>query len=406
LVVGPLDLSAFAAPASHYVGIFVIFFGLAAIPLGKTRFFGFFSGGAFSLSLMLFILLLSLVMGFVPQRIPGSGGEGFLRGLGLFNLTTSWPFVFLYLAMLLSLSATVMRTVPKFKKRKIFLANHLGLFLVLLAAGIGAPDREQHVMRVLEGEVEWRVEGPKPGEVLQLPVAVRLDDFSMDEWPAHLAVIKKNTGTALPEGRPALFFLDDPGGQRGILDLEIEVLEFLGKAVPVGDGVFARAVMKASTQAAKLRVKSSLTGIDSEGWVAGGNRFVMPQPLTLDDERLLVMSRPEPKRFASLVKVFTEEGIEKEGEILVNKPLRAGDWMVYQHGYDNQAGNLSAWSSFLLVRDPWLFVAYAGFVLMALGAFGLVVMGADKGANTGAANKAANDVSGKAVDIAKDKGAD
>jgi hypothetical protein len=358
---------------------FILFLGVLAIPFRNTGIIRFISGGNISLCLIFFLLVLALIMGIIPQRKPDEiEGTGILGLLGIFSVTSSWPFVFLYIALLCSLAMTVAKSFLN-SKRLVFLLNHLGLFLVLIAAGLGAPDREDHVMRVVEGEVEWRVHGDKMGDLIALPIAIRLDDFSMEEYPAHLAVIKRNTGVVLPEGKPEFFFLDNPGSQKGILDLEIDVLEFLSKAVPVGDGIFARAIMKASTQAAKIHVKNKKSGFESEAWIAAGNSFVMPQPFELDEDRLLVMSRPDPKLFVSKVKVFTQEGVEKEGEVMVNKPIRAGDWLIYQYSYDNAAGNLSMWSSFLLVKDPWLFVAYVGFIILALGALGLVIMGKKRG---------------------------
>ncbi len=79
-------------------------------------------------------------------------------------------------------------------------------------------------------------------------------------------------------------------------------------------------------------------------------------------------ARPEPKRFASDVEVTLPDGRTVRGLTEVNHPLRAGGWMVYQYGYDREAGPESGYSIVELVRDPWLPLVYAGFAMMAAGA--------------------------------------
>jgi hypothetical protein len=100
-----------------------------------------------------------------------------------------------------------------------------------------------------------------------------------------------------------------------------------------------------------------------------------PSFLQLGPDRLLVMSVPEPRRFVSRVKVFTEDGHEAEGDVEVNSPVTAGDWRVYQYGYETGLGPLSPWSRFLLVSDGWRDLARAGFIMWLLGSIGLVLSG-------------------------------
>jgi hypothetical protein len=375
-VLGPLDLSAVSYPVNYYLGALIILLGLSSVPLRKHPFIRFISGGSFASALILYLLLFSLVMGLIPQHEGHalSANSSFLEKLGVFSVTSSGPFVFLYFMTLVSLSMVVARSFVR-PVKPFFLLNHLGILLVLLSAGLGAPDREKHIMTVMEGGLEWRVQGKVEDEILELPIAIRLLDFSMEEYPAKLAVIRKNEGTVLPKEKPQFFFLDDISSQKGLLDFEIKVLEFLKKGVPVGGGNFARGIMEESAQAVKIAVTNSGSGFSKEGWVSAGNRIVTPHPFGLDDDRLIVMTRPDPRRFISRIKVFTKEGVEKEGTVLVNRPMKAGYWQVYQHGYDNDAGNLSRWSSFLLVKDPVLYPALIGFILLFVGTMGMAVLG-------------------------------
>jgi hypothetical protein len=95
-------------------------------------------------------------------------------------------------------------------------------------------------------------------------------------------------------------------------------------------------------------------------------------PLKLSRNLFLVMTRPEPRRFMSQVKVFTKSGQEIEGQVEVNRPLRVGPWLVYQRDYDSEAGPMSQWSGFELIKDPWLGLAYLGLALWAAGCLGLM----------------------------------
>ena len=79
----------------------------------------------------------------------------------------------------------------------------------------------------------------------------------------------------------------------------------------------------------------------------------------------------EPKRFASTVTVFTEEGKSIPATIEVNKPLKVNGWKIYLLGYDESRGRWSKTCTFELVKDPWLPVVYTGIVLMLAGAFHL-----------------------------------
>lgn len=85
-----------------------------------------------------------------------------------------------------------------------------------------------------------------------------------------------------------------------------------------------------------------------------------------------------PKRFASDVSLYTQDGKHVRGTVEVNKPLKINGWKIYQYGYDVQLGPESKYSVFLLVRDPWLPAVYAGIFLMLAGALCLMLFMAPK----------------------------
>ena len=85
-----------------------------------------------------------------------------------------------------------------------------------------------------------------------------------------------------------------------------------------------------------------------------------------------------PKRFASDISVYSEDGKTVQGTVEVNKPLKVNGWKIYQYGYDVRMGPESTYSVFQLVRDPWIFWVYLGIFMMLAGALCLMLFMAPK----------------------------
>lgn len=85
-----------------------------------------------------------------------------------------------------------------------------------------------------------------------------------------------------------------------------------------------------------------------------------------------------PKRFASDITVITEDGKSVRGTVEVNKPLKVNGWKIYQYGYDVKSGAESPYSTFQLVRDPWILWVYIGIFMMIAGALCLMLFMAPK----------------------------
>lgn len=85
-----------------------------------------------------------------------------------------------------------------------------------------------------------------------------------------------------------------------------------------------------------------------------------------------------PKRFASDISVYTQDGKNIRGIVDVNKPIMVNGWKIYQYGYDSKAGEASEYSQFLMVKDQWIFWVYLGIYMMLAGAICLMVFMAPK----------------------------
>ncbi len=276
LALGPFDGSALAAPVNLFAGAAMILVCAAMAMFSDTRFVRWFTGAPMAVCLISALCILALIMGLTPQgAVPVGGVAEVSARLGFNAMTSSWPFVLVYFALLMSLGGLLARRLARLRWRdRGFYLNHLGLWLVLFAAGLGHADIERYIVKVDEGATATVGTDPSTGHPRMLPVSVTLHDFIMEEYP------------------PAR-----PG------------------------------------------------------------------------------ARPEPRRFASEVEITAREGTSVRGLTEVNHPLEAGDMLVYQYGYDREAGPASAYSIVEIVRDPWLTAVYIGFGMIALGALLMIYKG-------------------------------
>ena len=132
--------------------------------------------------------LLTIIMG-VTRQLP----EGRLPAdpIGLTKMLNFWPFILVYVwmtaitgeATILQLSRFSWRRLPSF-------VSHLGLFIVLTCGTLGNADMRRLKMFCERGKVEWRGLDAW-NNVHQLPVAIQLEKFTIDEYPPKLVVINR-----------------------------------------------------------------------------------------------------------------------------------------------------------------------------------------------------------------------
>lgn len=309
LAIGGLDTVRLAWPVSIIV-LSVLVLAIAGLTLYREKpFFRWLTGVPFSVSLIAALLVCCVVMGLVPQW--GVQPGDFISRLGLYDINSSWPFVLFYMTLLLSLGCIVAGSLVSTGFRRWgFLLNHLGLWLVLLGAGVGSADYRELAVMVYEGETEIHATEKHTGEMTGMPFALRLDDFSMEEYPVRWGVVDIRTDKFQPEKHPVFY------------------------------------------------------DTDKEAFLANPS---------LGTHQVLASTLPEPSNFISEITVTAANGKETHATVRVNHPYRHGSWSVYQYGYDTDAGNESEYSVFQLVRDPWLPVVYAGVAMLALGALALFI---------------------------------
>ncbi len=367
LAVGIFDFTLLQWPVNIILGGVMILFLFLFATKRKSMLYLWFSGIPMAVTLIGTLLVLGIIMGLTPQLTTADSTENFPSHLGLTRMTSSWPFVLVYLITLLSLGALIIRRMIPFRiKNYAFYLNHTGLWLLLFSAGMGASDIKNYAMYIYEGETEWRAHDDQ-NNVANLPVAIELNDFYMEEYPPKLAIIDRETGFAQPEGKPFYYQIDEKQREGNIAGWHISLKEYIHQAVRNSDSTYHEVRMPGASPAAKIEIRNLRNGISKEGWVCAGNLSQLYMVLNLNEKNCVIMTSPEPKRFVSDINVFSEDGHCAHTLLEVNKPYKLGHWMLYQYGYDQEAGNLSSYSIIKLVYDPWMIPVYTGILLLACG---------------------------------------
>ncbi|HHT03672.1 MAG TPA: cytochrome c biogenesis protein ResB [Bacteroidales bacterium] len=372
--IGSFNFYLLSFPFNIYIGIGIIIFSVLSSIFKRKAFFKWLTSVHLSVSLLIAITLLALIMGLTRQEtIPINETTNIFHLLGFNQMTSSWAFVLIYFLILISLLSIISKRKPTLsKKYLVFILNHLGLWLFLFSSGLGYADMNRYIMYVEVGETQWRV-FDKEQKVEELPIAIQLNEFTIEEYIPKLAVINKKTGEVQPSPKPQYYQIDtNTKRETNLFGYKITRVEYIHNAVRNSDRTFKEVPMKASTPAALVTVKGKTQKTE---WVSSGSSVQFPQSIDLDSSFALVMTPPETKSYISNVDVYTKDEEHVQGDIRVNHPMTIGSWKIYQYGYDNNMGKLSTYSSFELVYDPWLKLVYIGIGMIFLGSIFLIIFG-------------------------------
>ena len=329
------------------------------------------------------LLLLVIIMGLMRQ-IPATQDlfsesasmhdlsvESLARRIGFRQLTSAWPFALLFLYLLLVLGLTTLRRVSRFGKQEFgFAMNHAGLFIALFAALFGSGDLRRLRMTAPLGSPEWRATDER-NEMVELPLAIELKSFDIEEYPPKLMLMDNATGEALPAGSPASISVETSPATFELGDFHVEVVKYFPSAAAFinrDTAIYTEMEMEGATAALYVRVRDAGGIALREGWVSCGSFMFPPIPLPLTGNTSLFMPDREPRRYVSEVTLYAKNGDTHNAVIEVNKPTSIDGWEIYQLSYDQARGKWSRYSVFELVRDPWLPFVYAGIGMMLVGA--------------------------------------
>lgn len=414
VTLGPLEWGLFAWPANLITLILFVFLLIVAFLLRKRSYFCLFmSTMQAAIPAIAAAAILTLIMGVTKQVAEGKRP---MDPVGLTKMLSFWPFILVYVWMTAIVGEVTINQIVRFSWRRFpTLVSHVGLFLILTCGTLGSADMLRVKMYCETGQPEWRGLDAF-NNVHQLPVAIQLEKFTIDEYPPKLMLIDK-TGRPLPQDKPENLLVDNGMKSGQLLDCKIDILKRIDNAVPVmlskmigkmPEGMMGNIRMDSLGQARNkdgyiasdasgsacallVRVTRGVNANGSSdtnlikgqkqvvtGWITSGSYLFPYQALRLKDGRMLAMPNREPRRFASLVNIYTQSGQNIQTEIEVNKPFTIEGWKIYQLSYNEQMGKWSNLSVFELVTDPWLPVVYIGIFMLLIGAVGMFLTASRK----------------------------
>ncbi len=355
--------------------VYIIVLAMVSGLSGRIYLFRWLRSYAAAVTSLAAVVVMTVIMGLIRQTGPQTV-SGVAPWLGFSQMLSAWPFALLFTWLITVLGLTAFRHLYPFRWRNIpFLLNHLGLFVAVVAAVLGNADLQRLKMTTVVGKAEWRAYD-EAGQQSELPLAIELQHFTIDEYPPKLMLIDNGTGKVLPEGKPEHLLLGSGEQEGQLADWRIRVVRQMAESARVATEDTVKFVAFHSigaTYAVYIEADNRLTGVRREGWVSCGSFLFPYKALRLDEQVSLVMPEREPQRFTSDVKLYTQSGRKLEAVIEVNRPLTVEGWKVYQLSYDESKGKWSDISVFELVRDPWLPLVYIGIWMLIAGAVWMFV---------------------------------
>ena len=305
---------------------------------------------------------------------------GFSQTFGLWHITSHWAFVLAQLYFLTTLGlVTLKRMHPLTRKNIGFLFNHAGLWITIASAVMGAGDLKRLSMQITENQpfVNTAYSYGKQSVAYQLPFAIKLIDFEIEQYAPKIALMHKPTGKLIYEAGKELPELKT-GLTVEMLDWKIQVIEYQELAFTNG-GRCVVSTERGASPAAFVKVTNKLNSSTTQSWLNCGSFINTRLDLDIDSALALVMLEPEPKKYSSKIEYITKTDEKKSVVLEVNQPITIEGWKVYQTGFDEQQGRWSQTSGLELVHDPWLPVVYLGVFLMFAGAVYLFGIGKEIG---------------------------
>lgn len=372
IVLGKCSLDILSYPVNICVGILYVAVLLTAYAFSRKSYVvRWMSSYSAAVTAMLSVVALTVIMGLTRQVQPDVTLTGLDKWLGFPQMLSACSFILLFFWFTSLLGVTTIKRIHHFRWRDLpFVLNHLGLFLALTGAVLGSADMQRLKMTTQIGKAEWRALDERQ-QLRELPLAIELKEFTIDEYPPKLMLIDNASGKALPEGQPENLLVEDEVGGGKLMDWEVHITKKIPMAASVATADtmnFVEFHSMGATSAVYLTARNIKTDAYTEGWVSCGSFMFPYKAIRLNEEVSLVMPEREPRRFASNIKVYTESGRQDSTTIEVNKPFEIEGWKIYQLSYDESKGRWSDISVFELVRDPWLPVVYTGIWMMIVGA--------------------------------------
>lgn len=180
MAVGPVCWDMMAWPVNAVV-LAVLLLGIVLMHLCRKRvpLFRWMGTLQAGIPAMVTCAMMTVLMG-VTRQVPS--GHVPAEPIGITAMLSFWPFVLSYLWLTVLVGMVCMTRLRPTRRNIFFLLNHLGIFIALVAGTLGNADMQRLRMIVQEGKTEWRGVDSHHS-VHQLPIAIELHDFTIEEQP-------------------------------------------------------------------------------------------------------------------------------------------------------------------------------------------------------------------------------
>lgn len=329
-----------------------------------------------SVSAIITFSILVLLMGLIPQESM-SPNNSFLYKMGLTNIVRSWSFMLISFYLLLILGFVILKRLNKFNFRNaVFILNHLGLWITIMAASLGSGDVLKFEMTVKEGQ-KTNIVRNEYNQTFEMPFDVELIDFRIDEYIPQLTFVNPaENKILLTKKEKHLDITKD--ATIPFRDWNIKIVKYIEDAYPKDSANYAPISMPGAAPAAFIDVQTKEGKSIKKGWITCGNAFIPQQILYLNVNQAFAMLAPAPKKFSSSIRLHANKQSTDTLLVEVNKPISVESWKIYQINYDSDMGKWSQISVFQLVRDPWIKFVYIGIGMLLLGSILLFWAGKNK----------------------------
>ncbi|MBO4557966.1 MAG: cytochrome c biogenesis protein ResB [Bacteroidales bacterium] len=176
IAVGPVRWSLLAAPA-NYIALLLLLCAIALMYIlrKKVYLFEWMMHGGAAVSSIACALGITMVMGLLPQM--REGGVPWLS-----QMLSFWPFVLLWMWMMLIAALATLNHMRHFKWSQIpFLLNHLGVVVAVAAATFGNADMQKLKMRVYYDSPQW-IALSEDDKAVEPGIGIELNDFTIDYY--------------------------------------------------------------------------------------------------------------------------------------------------------------------------------------------------------------------------------
>jgi hypothetical protein len=329
------------------------------------------SGIPACISSIVFFAIVSLTIALVPKT--ENHNQPMLIQT-LFNLQRSWFFIVSVIYLLTCLGLVILRRFfPVTKNNLGFLANHLGLWIIIFAGSTGSGDQKVYQVNLELGKKN-QIGCNLDEECIEFPFSLKLTDFTIDYFPAKVALVEYGTDKIDTKIKNNLFMLET-GIDRKIKNFKIKVEQYLPAAIYDSLKGFVASNDTGTAPAALLLVTNFSDESTINGWISRGSNQVPTAVMGLNKKYFLMMTSPDPKLYRSTVEVTDKKGSVKTAQIEVNKSYSIHGWKLYQTSYDINMGKYSRISILDAVKDPWLPFVYLGIFLLMAGSIYLFWIG-------------------------------